>query len=102
MLLQFHIMVVDHQKEEEYKIIKFKERGVMITWQDIKMNNVVYAVEIGVDPVDRDIIDLALQVLADAKARGVNLMLPVDTVVAPEFSADAEYKTVPSDAIPAG
>ena len=45
MLLQYHIMVVDHQKEEEYKIKNRKERGVNITWQDIKMNNVVFVVE---------------------------------------------------------
>ena len=48
------MMVVDHQKEEEYKIwridknsyhVRKKERGVKVRWQDIKMNNAVYAVE---------------------------------------------------------
>ncbi len=58
--------------------------------------------EIGTSLLDENSIDLAKELMADAKARGVNLMLPVDTVVAPEFSADAEYKTVPSNAMPAG
>ena len=58
--------------------------------------------EIGNSLLDENSIDLAKELMADAKARGVNLMLPVDTVVAPEFNADAEYKTVPANAIPAG
>ena len=58
--------------------------------------------EIGNSLLDEKSIDLANELMADAKAKGVNLMLPVDTVVATEFKADAEYKTVPSDAIPAG
>ena len=39
MLLQFHTMVVDHQKDVEYK------EGEKVKWQDIKMNNVVFVVE---------------------------------------------------------
>ncbi len=58
--------------------------------------------EIGTSLLDENSIGLAKELMADAKARGVNLMLPVDTVVAPEFSADAEYKTVPSNAMPVG
>ena len=58
--------------------------------------------EIGNSLLDENSIDLAKELMADAKARGVNLMLPVDTVVATEFNADAEYKTVPANAIPAG
>ncbi len=58
--------------------------------------------EIGTSLLDENNIGLAKELMADAKARGVNLMLPVDTVVAPEFSADAEYKTVPSNAMPVG
>jgi triosephosphate isomerase len=58
--------------------------------------------EIGNSLLDEKSIDLANELMADAKARGVDLMLPVDTVVAPEFAADAEYKTVPANAIPAG
>ena len=40
--------------------------------------------------------------MAEAKERGVKLLLPVDTVVADNFSADAQHKTVKSNAIPAG
>ena len=58
--------------------------------------------EIGNSLLDENSIDLANELMANAKAKGVNLMLPVDTVVATEFNADAEYKTVPSNAIPAG
>ena len=36
-----------------------------------------------------------------AEAKGVKLLIPVDTVVAKEFSNDAEFKTVDSNAIEA-
>ena len=42
MLLQYHTMVVDHQKEEEFNLKRYKEileRGVKSLWQDIKTNN---------------------------------------------------------------
>ena len=58
--------------------------------------------EIGNSLLDEKSIDLAKELMADAKAKGVDLMLPVDTVVATAFAADAEYKTDPADAIPAG
>lgn len=58
--------------------------------------------EIGDSLLDADSIELAKELLATAKERGVNILLPVDTVVAKEFSADAEHKTVPSNEIPAG
>ncbi|MCL2848654.1 MAG: phosphoglycerate kinase [Micrococcales bacterium] len=38
--------------------------------------------------------------LADAAARGVEIVLPVDTVVAPRFAADAPATVVACDAIP--
>ena len=46
MLHQSHTMVVDHQKEEEYRRNKenFKE-GEIEKWQDIKTNNAVFVVE---------------------------------------------------------
>ena len=58
--------------------------------------------EIGNSLLDADSIELAKELMAEAKERGVNFLLPVDTVVATEFSADAEHKTVPVDEIPAG
>lgn len=58
--------------------------------------------EIGTSLLDADSIELAKSLIAEAKSRNVNLYLPVDTVVASEFSAEAEHKTVDSDKIPAG
>lgn len=58
--------------------------------------------EIGNSLLDADSIDLAKELMAEAKERGVNFLLPVDTVVATEFSAEAEHKTVAADEIPAG
>ena len=58
--------------------------------------------EIGDSLLDAESIDLAKELMAEAKERGVNLLLPVDTVVAKEFSADAEHKTVAANEIPAG
>ncbi|MEG1547356.1 MAG: phosphoglycerate kinase [Clostridia bacterium] len=57
---------------------------------------------IGNSLLDADSIDLANELMAEAKQRGVKLLLPVDTVVAERFAEDAKYKTVKSDAIPDG
>jgi phosphoglycerate kinase len=40
--------------------------------------------------------------MADAAARGVELVLPTDIVVAPRFAADAPPTVVAADAIPGG
>ena len=58
--------------------------------------------EIGDSLLEADSIGLAGELMAEAKERGVKLLLPVDTVVADNFSADAQHKTVKSNAIPAG
>ena len=58
--------------------------------------------EIGSSLLDAESLDLAKELMQSAKDKGVNLMLPADTVVADAFSADAAYQTVPSTAIPAG
>ncbi len=47
-----------------------------------------------------DKLDLARELLAKAEAKGVKLLLPVDTVIGKEFSNDSEWKIVNSDAIP--
>ncbi len=44
---------------------------------------------IGKSLYEADLIDTAKQIMADAKARGADIPLPVDVVVAPEFKADA-------------
>ena len=58
--------------------------------------------EIGDSLLDADSIEFAGKLLKDAQDKGVKLLLPVDTVVAKEFAADATYKTVDSDKIEAG
>ena len=57
--------------------------------------------EIGDSLLDAENIELAASLMQQAKDKGVALLLPEDTVVAKEFSAGAEHKTVPSDAMPA-
>ena len=46
-----------------------------------------------------DLIDAAKKVIADAKRRGAEVPLPVDVVVAPEFSANAPATVKPVDAV---
>ncbi len=41
-------------------------------------------------------MDLTKELEAKAKAKGVNLILPVDTVIADDFDKDANKKTVPA------
>ena len=51
---------------------------------------------VGKSLLEADRIPDAKAVIEKAKAKGVELLLPVDTVVTKEFNIDAEYKTVPS------
>lgn len=57
---------------------------------------------IGASLCEDDKLDLARSLMEQAKERGVNLMMPIDVVVADRFAADAEKKTVAIDAIPEG
>ncbi len=57
--------------------------------------------EIGTSLLDAENVDLARELMETAKKKGVQLLLPIDTVVAKEFKEDAEHKTVDSTAIPA-
>jgi len=52
--------------------------------------------------VEEDKLDIALKILRDAKAKGVNIYIPVDTVVADAFSNDANKQTVDIKNIPNG
>jgi len=45
--------------------------------------------DVGKSLVERDLVDTAKKIMADAKARGAEIPVPVDVVVAPEFKADA-------------
>ena len=58
--------------------------------------------EIGKSLLEEDKVELAKKLLADAKARNVKLLLPVDTLVADKFDNAAATKVVPVNAIPAG
>lgn len=49
---------------------------------------------IGGSLVEEDKIELAGQILAEAEAKGVKLMLPVDNIAADKFSAEAATKVV--------
>jgi phosphoglycerate kinase len=57
--------------------------------------------EIGTSLLEADKQELSLELLAKAKAKGVNLILPVDTVIADAFANDANKKDVDSGQIPA-
>ena len=56
--------------------------------------------DIGTSLLEEDKVELAKSLLGKAKANNVNLMLPVDVVVAKEFKNDTEFKTVSVDKIP--
>ncbi|MGN2254273.1 phosphoglycerate kinase [Frateuria sp. GZRe12] len=49
-----------------------------------------------------DLIDAAKKVIAEAKRRGAEVPLPVDVVVAPEFSANAPATVKPVDSVKEG
>ena len=55
---------------------------------------------IGNSLLEEDKVELAKELMAKAKAKGVELMLPEDTVVADQFSNDAQSKVVPTLEIP--
>lgn len=57
--------------------------------------------EVGSSLLEEDQLETVRGYLKDAKERGVNLVLPVDVVVAPEFNADAPATVVPVSEIPA-
>ncbi|CAG7650285.1 phosphoglycerate kinase [Paenibacillus allorhizosphaerae] len=57
--------------------------------------------EIGKSLVDNDRLELVQQFERQAQEKGVNFLLPVDVVVGDAFSATANTKIVPIDAIPA-
>ena len=58
--------------------------------------------QIGKSLHEDDLIPQALEILAKAKEKGVNIYLSTETVVADDFSNEANTKTVPSNAIPEG
>jgi len=58
--------------------------------------------EIGNSLVEEDKLDLALELIEKAKAKGVELYLPEDSVIASEFSAEADTKNSDNHSIEEG
>jgi phosphoglycerate kinase len=58
--------------------------------------------EIGTSMLEADKIGLAKKILDDAKSRNLNVILPVDCIIADKFENGAAKKTVPVTKIPAG
>ncbi|HQA02887.1 MAG TPA: phosphoglycerate kinase [Thermomonas sp.] len=54
---------------------------------------------VGKSLVEMDLLDTAKQIMADAKARGAEIPLPLDVVVAPAFAADAPATVKAVDAV---
>lgn len=57
---------------------------------------------VGKSLVEPDLIDTARRIVADAQARGAEIPLPVDVVVAPAFAADAPATVKAVDAVGEG
>lgn len=57
--------------------------------------------EVGNSLLEADKIDDVRRVMADAQARGVELVLPVDLAGATRFAPDADHEVYPADAFPA-
>ena len=57
---------------------------------------------IGTSLLEEDWVEKAGQMMADAKAKGVNLLIPVDNKVGKEYDENTESQIVNSDEIPDG
>ena len=55
--------------------------------------------EVGKSLVEPDLLDTARRIIADAKARGAEVPVPTDVVVAPAFAADAPATVKPVAAV---
>lgn len=58
--------------------------------------------QIGTSLLEEDKVVYAKEMIEKAKAKGVRLLLPVDTVVADKFDNDAQRQVVPAGQIPDG
>lgn len=58
--------------------------------------------KIGNSLCEEDKLDLAAELMQKAKAKGINLLLPVDNIVGKEFSNDTERMEVEAGSIPDG
>ena len=55
---------------------------------------------VGTSICEEDKIELAKATMEEAKAKGVNFLIPIDTVIGKEYAEDTEYMTVDANAIP--
>lgn len=55
--------------------------------------------DVGKSLVEADLVDTAKQIMADARARGADIPVPTDVVVAPAFAADAPATVRAIDAV---
>ena len=55
---------------------------------------------IGKSLVEPDYIEVAKSIIEKANAKGVNLLLPQDSIISAQFSEEGEAKTVKSDSVP--
>lgn len=58
--------------------------------------------QIGNSLCEADMVETCKQLLADAKSRGVEFVLPTDAVINNAFANEGDIKTVDSDAVPEG
>jgi phosphoglycerate kinase len=58
--------------------------------------------KIGNSLVEDDYLELALKIIAKAKKNNVNLLLPIDTIIADDFNNNANTQLVPINEIPDG
>lgn len=56
--------------------------------------------EVGTSLLEADKVDYAREMMVKAEEKGVNFLIPVDTVIVKEFKNDTEFKTVDSSDIP--
>ena len=64
------------------------------------MNALGYSV--GTSICESDKVELAKDIMAKAKDKGVRFLIPVDNVVGKEYDPNTEYQTIHSDKIPDG
>jgi phosphoglycerate kinase len=57
---------------------------------------------VGDSLLEADQVETVQTLMSEAAETGVEIVLPVDVVVADAFSADANVRTIPADSIPAG
>ncbi len=63
---------------------------------------VATGVDVRMSLVETEQVEVAKRILADARARGVQVFLPVDVVAASAFASDADTKTVAPANVPRG